>query len=266
MNDAATGQVTKSAAEVYEEFFVPALFQQWAARIADAAKMESGQRVLDVACGPGTSAREFTTRVGVRGSVVGVDMNSSMLDVARRKAPEVIWRQASAESLPFSDNSFDAVACQFALMFFTDRRAAIKEMLRVLCPDGRLVVAVWDSLENTPGYFAVTELLQRLFGDEAANAIRAPYNLGDKRILRSEFTNAGVSNIEITTRPGTAHFTSIRDWIYTDVRGWTLADMINDAQFDRLLEEAEHALQEYVGADGRVSFPAPAHIVTVTKS
>jgi ubiquinone/menaquinone biosynthesis C-methylase UbiE len=265
MNDAAKGQVNKSAAEVYEDFFVPALFQQWAARVADAAKIESGQRVLDVACGTGTLTREIAARVGSKGSVVGVDINDGMLEVARRKAPNVELRQGSAESLPFDDNSFDAVACQFALMFFTDRRAAIWEMLRVLRPGGRMVVAVWDRVESSPGYAAVTELLQRLFGDEAADALRAPFNLGDLQTLRSEFANAGISNFEVTTQPGTARFKSIKDWMFTDVRGWTLADMINDAQFDRLLGEAEVALKEFVDADGKASFAAPAHIVTVTK-
>jgi len=266
MNDAAKGQVNKSAAEVYEDFFVPALFQQWATRVADAARIKPGQRVLDVACGTGTLTREIAERVNMKGSVVGVDINDGMLEVARRKAPEIEWRQGSAESLPFEDDSFDAVVCQFALMFFTERRAAIREMLRVLRPGGRLAVAVWDRMENTPGYAAVTELLQRLFGDEAANAMRAPYNLGDEQRLSFEFVNAGVSDFEITTQPGTARFTSIKDWMYTDVRGWTLADMINDVQFDRLLGEAKLALQEFIGADGKASFPAPAHIVTAKKS
>lgn len=263
MNDAAKGQVNKSAAEIYEEFFVPALFQQWSARVADAAKIKPGQRVLDVACGPGTSAKEIISRVGPEGSVVGVDVNDGMLQVARRKAPKIEWRQGAAEALPFEDNSFDAVVCQFALMFFTDRRAAIGEMMRVLRPGGRLAVAVWDRVENSPGYAAVTELLQRLFGEEAADALRAPFNLGDLKTLRSEFVNAGVSDVDIETLSGTARFTSINDWMYTDVKGWTLADMINDTQFDRLLGEAEVALKEFVGADGKATFAAPAHIVTV---
>ena len=265
MNDAEKGQVNKSAAEIYEDFFVPALFQQWTMRVADAASIGPGQRVLDVACGTGTLTKEIAARVGVEGWAVGVDINEGMLEVASRNNPEVEWRQGSAESLPFENDSFDAVVCQFALMFFDDRRAAIREMLRVLRPGGRLAIAVWDRMENTPGYAAVTALLRRLFGDEAANAMRAPFNLGDEQRLRSEFVDAGVYEFEITTQPGTARFGSIGDWMYTDIRGWTLADMIDDVQFDRLLEEAHRALQEFVGEDGKASFPAPAHIVTASK-
>jgi SAM-dependent methyltransferase len=264
MSESEKGQVNASAAEVYEEFFVPALFQEWPARVADAARIQPGQRVVDVACGTGVLARGIAVRVGPGGSVVGLDINAGMLAVARRQAPEIEWRQGPAEALPFDSDSFDAVVSQFGLMFFEDRRAAVAEMARVLRPGGRLVVAVWDALENTPGYAAVAALLQRLFGDEVADALRAPYILGDTQLLRSLFSDAGLPDIEIKTYEGTARFPSIEAWVYTDVKGWTLADLIDDAQFERLLGEAEQVLQPFVSAQGRVSFSAPAHIVTAT--
>jgi ubiquinone/menaquinone biosynthesis C-methylase UbiE len=74
MNDNDKGQVSRNAAEVYEEFFVPALFQEWTSRVAGAAKVQSGQRVLDVACGTGILARTVAERVRPAGSVVGLDL------------------------------------------------------------------------------------------------------------------------------------------------------------------------------------------------
>jgi len=124
------GQVTKSAAEVYEEFFVPALFQEWASRVTDAAGLRAGQRVLDVACGTGVLARAAAERVGPAGAVVGLDVNDGMLGVARRRAPQLEWRPGRAEALPFEDRSFDAVVSQFGLMFFEDRAAALAEAIR----------------------------------------------------------------------------------------------------------------------------------------
>ncbi len=265
MSNAETGQVNTSAAEVYEEFFLPALFQEWAPRIVDAARIGTGQHVLDVACGTGVLARAAAERVGPDGKVVGLDMNDGMLAVARRKAPHVVWRQGRAESLPFDAGSFDAVASQFGLMFFDDRSAAIREMWRVLRPGGRLVVAVWDSLENTPGYAAVTGMLQRLFGANVADALRIPYVLGDPQALRAFLAESGVVNAEIATHEGTARFPSIDDWIFTDVKGWTLADMIDDAQYAKLRAEAHRELRGFVGRDGAVSFRAPAHIATSLK-
>jgi ubiquinone/menaquinone biosynthesis C-methylase UbiE len=259
------GQVIRSAAEVYEAFFIPALFGEWAGRVADAAGVQPGQRVLDVACGTGVLARTVADRVGPNGSVVGVDLNEGMLAVARQEAPEIEWRQGRAEALPFDSASFDAVVSQFGLMFFEDRRATIQEMLRVLRPGGRLVVAVWDSLEHLPGYAAMTDLVQRLFGDQVADALRAPFVLGDPQNLRSLFAEAGVPDAQITTQEGTARFPSIQSWIYTDIKGWTLADVLDDAQFDRLLKEAERALRRFTTAEGTVVFSASAHIVTAAK-
>lgn len=266
MSESQRGQVSTEAAEVYEEFFIPALFQEWAPRVADAARIQPGHCVVDVACGTGVLARAVADRVGPGGSVVGLDINEGMLAIARRKAPQIEWRQGPAEALPFDSSSFDAVVSQFGLMFFEDRRAAVEEMVRVLRPGGRLAVAIWDSLENTPGYAVVTELLQRLFGDEVADALRAPFALGDPQHLRALFADAGIPEAKIATHVGTARFPSIKSWIYTDVKGWTLADMIDDAQFELLLEEAEYALRPFVTDQGTVAFNAPAHIVTASKA
>ncbi len=139
-NDRA--QATRSPAEVYEEFFVPALFRQWASRVADAAGIEPGQQVIDVACGTGVLARTVADRVGAKGKVVGLDASAEMLAVARRKAPAIEWRQGRAEALPFASDSFDAAVSQFGLMFFEDRRAALQEMLWTVRRGGRLAVAV----------------------------------------------------------------------------------------------------------------------------
>jgi len=265
MDTAKTGQVSTSAADVYEEFFLPALFEQWASRLAERAHLRSGEKVLDVACGTGVLARAAIQYVGPSGKIVGLDRNDGMLSVARRKAPQIEWRQGRAEALPFAADDFDAVMSQFGLMFFDDRRAAIREMSRVLRPGGRLVLAVWDTLENTPGYAAVTELLQGLFGEEVAGALRAPYALGDREALRALLGEGGIRDAEITTHEGTARFPSIDAWVHTDVKGWTLADMIDDSQYARLLEEARFALRRFVDGQGAVSFPAPAHIVVSTK-
>ena len=266
MTDADRGQVNQSAAEIYEEFFLPALFQDWGPRVAEAAQVQAGQQVLDVACGTGVLARAVAERVGESGSVVGLDVNDGMLAVAERKAPHIEWRQGRAEELPFEDGRFDAVVSQFGLMFFEDQQTAIREMMRVLRPGGRLAVAVWDTLANTPGYAAMVDLLARLFGEEVANGIRAPYNLGDPQVLADLFREAGISDIEITTQESTARFPSVEAWVYTDIKGWVLADALDDSQFALLLTEAEQAFSPYVVDDGSVAFAAPAHIVTAVKA
>ena len=257
-----TGQLTNSAAEVYEKFFVPALFAEWSPRLCDAAGVSDGQRVLDVACGTGSLAREAARRGA---QVVGLDRNAGMLAVARRSAPAIEWREGRAEALPFDDRAFDIAACQFGLMFFEDRAKALTEMMRVLKPGGRLVVAVWDSLERTPGYRAMVALLERLFGAQTADLLRAPFVLGEPEELRGLFEAAGIADLRVETIVGEARFPSIEAWVRTDVKGWTLADAIDEAQYAELQKAAQKELQEFAAADGGVRFDSPAHVVTAVK-
>lgn len=266
MEQFAKGQVVGSAAEVYEEFFVPALFGQWAGPIVNAANVKPGDHVLDVACGTGVVAREAARRLGRTGKVVGLDCNDGMLAVARRTAPDIDWRLGQAEALPFEDCIFDAVTCQFALMFFEDRGTALKEMWRVLKPGGRMAVATWDRLEHSPGYAAMVTLLQRLVGQQAADALRAPFVIGEPGLLSGLAEEAGIPEATVETRDGTVSFPSLDAWVHTDVKGWTLADMIDEAQFRTLLDAARRDLAAFVQADSTVSFAGPAHILTAVKA
>lgn len=261
MEEAERGQVAAAAAEVYETFFIPALFGQWPEPILDEAGVTSADRILDVGCGTGVLARAAWARVGSTGSVIGIDPNPGMLAVAGRSGDGIVWVEGRAEGLPFDDASFDRVVSQFALMFFVDAKAAIGEMRRVLRRDGRVAVASWASLDETPGYAAMVDLLRRLFGETAARALEAPYALGDPRDIR-RLLEHGFDDVVVTKHDGIARFDSIEAWVHTDIRGWTLADMIDDDQYAQLLEEARHELARFTTDDGSVAFAAPALIGT----
>lgn len=255
------------AANAYESLMVPALFGQWAAVVVDAARIGPGQRMLDVACGTGILAREAAARTGPTGFVAGVDPDPGMLEVAKQLAPALEWRQGVAESLPFPDAYFDAVVSQFGLMFFNDRRKALREALRALTPEGRLAVAVWNSLDNIPAYAVEVELLERLAGRRAADALRAPFVLGDHRDLATLFADAGAAAVEVTTAKGKARFPRVRTMVEADLRGWLpiMGVVLGEEQIDRILEEAEVILRPYVTPDGTVAFETSAHVVTGAK-
>jgi ubiquinone/menaquinone biosynthesis C-methylase UbiE len=256
-----------SAASAYEGLHVPALFEQWAIRVVDAAQIRDRDRVLDVACGTGILARKAAWRAGSHGSVAGVDPNPGMLAVAERLDPSIQWSEGVAESLPYPDESFDAVVSQFGLMFFTDRNAAIREMIRVLVPRGRMAVAVWGALEKSEAYALMVALLERIGGAQAAEALRAPFVLGDRSELAKLFRSAGVESVDVTTHRGTARFPSVRTMVEADLRGWlpVMGVVLPDERIQLILEEAEHALSRYVKADGTMEFELPAHIVSAAK-
>jgi len=256
----------RNPAEIYDAQFVPALFAPWGEVLADAARIAAGQQVLDVGCGTGALALDAAARVGTSGAVTGLDANAQMLAVARRKATNVRWIEGRAEALPFADASFDAVASQFALMFFDDRAQGLREMARVLRAGGRLAVAVCDALERSPGYCAFAALLERLFGAAIADAFRAPFALGDAARLAALCEQAGIGGAEIEARSGTLRFASI-DALVSSEREcvWTLGGLLDAAQFERLLAASREALAPFAQADGAIAFDMPALLITATK-
>lgn len=260
-------QAQISAATAYEDFFVPAVFGQWAEQVVNAAEVQSGDHVLDVACGTGVLARRAATRVVPAGSAAGIDLNPGMIEVAKRLVPDIEWRQGAAERLPYPDESFDAVMSQFGLMFFTDRIESLREMLRVLIAGGRLALAVFNSLDKQPAYALEVDLLERTAGQNAADALRAPFVLGDRGELEMLFKNAFAGAIEIITHDGVAHFPSVRSMVEADLRGWlpVMGVILAEEQITDILEEAEHVLQNYVDHSGRVKFNLSAHIVAAKK-
>jgi SAM-dependent methyltransferase len=254
-----------AGARAYDDLFVPALVGVWAPVVADAAGIVPGDRVLDVACGTGVVAREAARRAGPDGRVAGVDPNAGMLAVARARGGPVDYREGRAEALPFPDASFDAVVCQFGLMFVADRPAAVAEMRRVLRPGGRLAVAVWASIEAIPAFAAELALFERLAGPAAADALRAPFVLGDAGRLTALFDAPGNPAARVSTHVGAARFPSIRTLVEADLRGWLPIMGVHLAEdvIARTLAAADVAIAPHVTRepDGAVTFPTSVLVV-----
>jgi len=256
----------RNPAEVYDAHFVPALFGQWGPEIAAQAGLREGDRVLDVACGTGALTLAAADIVGPAGSVVGVDANPQMLAVARRKPVQIEWLEGMAEALPLRDNDFDAVVSQFGFMFFDDKPQALREMVRVLKPGGRLAVAVCDAVENSPGYRAFALLLDRLFGRQVGDAFRAPFSLVDVARLHEIRREADIEDAEVVQRNGKVRFASIDALVSTErACVWTLGGVLTDEQFERLLEESKTTLAPFVTEGGSIEFDMPALILTAQK-
>ena len=261
MSTPETFQIPIETAEMYEAKFVPALFADWAPHVVDMGDVSAGHSVLDAACGTGIVARTAARRVGPGGRVVGIDLNQAMLTVAERVCPGVELRQADVASLPFDDATFDVVLCQMALMFFPDRTAAIREMGRVVKPDGTVVIMVPSSLDAQPAYKPLVDLAARHAGPEAVAMLGAYWACGDLDELIATTSSAGLEPLSTRTRMGTACFDSIDEFVSVEVESTPVRERLTDDEYATLRSEAHRVLAPFVDADGRARIPIEGHLV-----
>jgi ubiquinone/menaquinone biosynthesis C-methylase UbiE len=203
MTDAAKYQFTNlSGPKAYDEFFVPRLFQPWAKLLLDEVNLQPGEAVLDVATGPGTVARLAAVRLGSQGRVVATDIALPMLDIARAKpevtgAARVEYVESPAAPLAAPSGTFDAVLCQQGIQFFPDRPAALREMHRVLKPNGRAAIAVWAELERNQIAAAFHAALSATAPAELASVMMAPYGWPSASALKDAAEEAGFREIRL---------------------------------------------------------------------
>lgn len=185
---------------IYEQYLGSLLFEPYAQDMAARLSDVTQGRILEVAAGTGIATRALAKALPPDVEIVATDLNQAMLDLAARRlqAPNVTWRQTDAQTLPFEDSSFDAVACQFGVMFFPDKLAAYREALRVLKPGGRFVFSVWNSLDRNEVSQAVSDTVGRLFPDDPPRFFeRVPFGYSDPDRIRGEVQQAGFENVDI---------------------------------------------------------------------
>jgi ubiquinone/menaquinone biosynthesis C-methylase UbiE len=194
-------QLSGNAPEAYERYIIPALFNEWACDLVETAAVQTGERVLDLACGTGVVARTVAPRVGKAGQVVGIDVNEGMLGMARTVPPpsgaEMTWQQGDAASLPLPSAAFDVVLCQQGLQYFQQRAAALMEMKRVLVPGGRIALSVWRPIERQPFFMVVVDVIESHLNASVGDLQRAAFTLGDADELRGLIMTAGFRTLSL---------------------------------------------------------------------
>lgn len=251
--------LTPEAALGYEQFFVPAIFHQWPARIISAAAITNNDDVLDVGCGTGALTREVAKCAA---SVTGFDISESMLGVARKVCPSVTFQQGNVAELPFDDSRFDAVVSAFMLMFVPDAKKALAEMRRVSRPGGRVVAGIWQGLDNNPVYDALVDATREVAGDESANSMAWPFTMGNAEKLIGVFKSAGFTNPTIKAYDGYAEFPSVEAFVNTEIQAWMLADSVSEEQMAELTSKLRAKYSDFANSEGPIKFPLNAFIVS----
>jgi len=190
-----------SIAEVYDRLLVPLIFERYADDLAQRVAVRAPEAILEIAAGSGVATRAVAAVLAPGARLVVTDLNQPMLDQAAsvQTEPEVIeWRAADAQDLPFDDDSFDIVICQFGVMFFPDRIAAYREAHRVLRPDGALIFSMWDRIEANEFADVVTQVAAVAFPDDPPQFLaRTPHGHYDPSVYRTELTAAGFETVEV---------------------------------------------------------------------
>ncbi len=192
-------EVYSRTAENYARFGGP-VFESMASPLLKGANLKPGQKILDVACGIGIPSLSAAQMVIPDGSVIGIDLAPGMIEMARSRAAEkglknVEFREADAEALPFEDRSFDAVLCHLGLIHFTDRAKALKEMGRVLKPDGDLAVSVWSIPDRTKVTGIVSKCVATLWPAAVIPGAPTWFDFGPEGALEKILLDTGFREI-----------------------------------------------------------------------
>jgi SAM-dependent methyltransferase len=183
-----------SIPRIYEAYLVPMIFEPYARDLTQRLRSVPAKRVLEIAAGTGVVTRSLAEALAPDVSIVASDLNPAMLDHANTigTARPVRWQQADAMALPFDDASFDAVVCQFGVMFFPDRSRGYAEVLRVLAPGGTFVFNAWDRLEDNDFAACVTAAAESVFPDDPPRFLaRVPHGYCDTTRIRADLAAGG---------------------------------------------------------------------------
>ncbi len=258
-----------SIPKLYEQYLVPLIFEPYAADLAQRLASRPVARVLEIAAGTGVVTRKLASVLPESVSIVATDLNQPMLDLASEVGTRrpVEWRRADAMQLPFADATFDAVVCQFGVMFFPDKSKAFSEARRVLGAGGVFIFNVWDRIEENEFAYTVTTALEALFPQDPPRFMaRTPHGYHDLAIIARDLKSGGISaSPRVDTVAACSRAASARIPAVAYCQGTPLRNEIEARDASRLGAATDVAAEAIARQFGRGAVEAriQAHVVTV---
>jgi SAM-dependent methyltransferase len=260
-----------SIPQFYERHLVPLIFEPYAADLASRIAQRGPSSVLEIAAGTGVVTRRLASALAPSVPIVATDLNQAMLDLAASLGTTrpVTWRQADAMQLPFPDGTFDAVVCQFGLMFFPDRTKAFSEARRVLRSGGVFIFNVWDRIEQNEFAHAITLALATIFPlDPPRFLARIPHGYSDTELVARHLSEAGFARgPEVTTLAARSRADSPDIVAAAYCQGTPLRNEL-EARGPSSLLDATHAAAAAIATrfgHGVVEGKIQAHIVVIAR-
>ena len=233
-------------------------------RMLEAAGLQPGDHVLDVAAGTGDQSLLAARIVGPGGSILATDLSAEMLTIAARVAQQegltnIITCVMDAEQLDLEDNAFDAVICRLGLMLIPHRELAMREIRRVLKPGGKLAALVWSAPEHNP-LFALPLSIVSTYARGMSAQLPGPFALSDPTVFERELTEAGFQEISTRALPLQSHYASLDAFLQSTASRLTAGVMgqLSQQEQQHLLWEVRQALSQFEGSHGLM---APAEFL-----
>jgi len=239
-----------SIPENYDRYLGPTLFEPYAKDLVERVAIPEDGSLLEVACGTGIVTRHLRDRLSPGVKIVATDLNEAMIKFAARKFrsdENIEWKPADALDLPFGDESFDAVVCQFGLMYFPDKQKGVNEAFRVLKPNGQFIVSVWDAIEHVDLAKAAQTVIKQFFPENPPDFYDIPFSFHERDKLRSVLSTAGFREIKIDVVPFPCVSASARDAVHGLIHGNPVISAINERDPAKA-PEIEAALAEKIAA------------------
>jgi SAM-dependent methyltransferase len=260
-----------SIPSLYEKYLVPLIFESYATDVVNRLASKSLGHILEIAAGTGVVTRALTTALPESVSIVATDLNQAMLDQASSigtKRP-VEWRQADAMQLPFQDETFDAVVCQFGVMFFPDKPKAFSEARRVLKKGGIFIFSVWDRIEENEFADVITTSLESVFPDDPPLfLVRTPYGYYEHSTIEKDLANGGfiapprIDTVAARSRAESAQIPAIAYCQGTPLKNEI--ELRDASRLDEATDVAAEAIAQQFGR-GAVDGKIQAHVVAIEK-
>jgi ubiquinone/menaquinone biosynthesis C-methylase UbiE len=260
-----------SIPEMYDRHLGPLFFEPYGEDLAQRAVKQRPRRVVEIAAGTGIVSRRLIDALPRGTELTITDLNAPMLEFARQKigalGHNAEWRQADAQELPFSGESFDMVVCQFGVMFFPDKLKGLREFNRVLEKGGTLILSVWDSFDRNPVQSIAHSTIGQFFETDPPDFYQVPCGMGDRREIRRLVEEAGFKQIVVETISLTGSSESAESAALGLIRGNPVVNAIRErgtADIEEITRALARALKERFGT-GPLQVPLRAHVATAVK-
>jgi ubiquinone/menaquinone biosynthesis C-methylase UbiE len=268
-------QLKGNAPKIYDKYIAPAVSSPWYPLLLQTSLpyLQNGS-IADIGCGTGSFLFHLSEQkhISSETNLFGIDLNPEMLALAREKHStaknNITWVEADVKKLPFTDSFFYLIYCQQGIQYFDNKLASLKEIHRVMDPQGVFIATVWSTIENCVGYKCLADAVLKIAGNSAETSLYAPFSYSDPYALHSLAKQAGFESIAVSTIDNFVHFESIKEFVWHRICGSPLINDLPNSDAEDIINEVvlqlELSLKDYEDANG-LHFPVKANLLIAKK-